>query len=561
MNIPLIREHILTTLRQSNEWDVIVIGGGATGLGTAVEAASRGYKTLLLEKYDFAKGTSSRSTKLVHGGVRYLAQGNLHLVREALHERGLLRRNAPHLVQDRSFVVPGYTWWAQLYYGTGLKLYDLLSGRLSLGHSRFLSERDTLERVPTLKQEGLRGGILYHDGQFDDARLAITLMRTFIDQGGVALNYAPVIGLLKAEETIAGVRVQDAETGEMLDLKGNVVVNATGVFVDAVRRMDDPAASDMLSPSQGVHVVVDQRFLPGNSAMMIPQTEDGRVLFAVPWHGKTLMGTTDTPVDHPEYEPRPLKQEIDFILRTAAQYLSPAPTRSDVLSVFVGQRPLVKAEDTASTASLSREHTIRRSASGLLTITGGKWTTYRKMGEDVVDQIVQQGQLPSHPSVTETLKLHGWTQTPATAPLDVYGSDAVYVQQMPGVDRLLHPRLPYTEAEVRWSARYEMARTVEDVLSRRTRSLLLDAAASLEAAPRVACILAEELGFSPEWQYGQIEAYRSLATGYQLEHSETVQTLAASPLAPAEAVSLNPGSGDRVQECETHSTQYRSLKI
>ncbi len=534
MNTPLIRENILNTLRQSDEWDVIVIGGGATGLGTAVEAASRGYKTLLLEKYDFAKGTSSRSTKLVHGGVRYLAQGNLPLVREALHERGLLRRNAPHLVHDLSFVVPGYTWWSQLYYGAGLKLYDLLSGRLSLGHSRFLSEQDTTERVPTLKQEGLRGGILYHDGQFDDARLAIALMRTLIDQSGVALNYAPVVGLIKTGEKVTGVRAQDVETGETFDLKGKVVVNATGVFVDAVRRMDDPAAQDMLSLSQGVHVVVDQRFLPGSSAMMIPKTEDGRVLFALPWHGKVLIGTTDTPVEQPEYEPRPLEEEIDFILRTAAQYLSPAPTRVDVLSVFVGQRPLVKADDTSSTAALSREHTIGVSNSGLLTITGGKWTTYRKMGEDVVDLVVQQGNLPPQPSVTASLKLHGWTQTPAAAPLDVYGSDATSVQQLPRADRLLHPCLPYIEAEVRWAVRYEMARTVEDVLSRRTRSLLLDAEASLEAAPRVAAILVEELGLSLDWQHGQIEAYRALAIGYLLKEPTETETLCASPLPQAE---------------------------
>ncbi|HEY9624275.1 MAG TPA: glycerol-3-phosphate dehydrogenase/oxidase, partial [Crinalium sp.] len=343
------------------------------------------------------------------------------------------------------------------------------------------------------------------------------LMRTLIDVGGIALNYAPVISLIKTEEKVTGVRARDAETGETFDLKGKVVVNATGVFVDAVRRMDDPTAQDMLSPSQGVHVVVDQRFLPGSSALMIPKTEDGRVLFALPWHGKVLIGTTDTPVEQPEYEPRPLEEEIDFILRTAAQYLSSAPIHADVLSVFVGQRPLVKADDTASTAALSREHTIRVSNSGLLTITGGKWTTYRKMGEDVVDLVVQQGNLPPQPSVTETLKLHGWTQTPVAAPLDVYGSDASSVQQMPGAESLLHPRLPYIEAEVRWAVRYEMARTVEDVLSRRTRSLFLDAEASLEAAPRVAAILVEELGLSLDWQQEQIEAYRALAKGYLLK--------------------------------------------
>lgn len=493
-----------------------MIGGGATGLGTALESASRGFKTLLLEKYDFAKGTSSRSTKLIHGGVRYLAQGNLSLVREALYERGLLHRNAPYLVKNLAFVVPGYTWWSPLYYGAGLKLYDLLSGRLSFGHSQFLNQQDTLNQLPTLKRDRLRGGILYHDGQFDDARLAITLMRTLIDQGGVALNYAPVIGLIKADEKVIGVRVQDAETAEIFELKGQVVINATGVFVDAVRRMDDPSAEEMLSPSQGVHLVVDQRFLPGNSAMMIPHTEDRRVLFALPWHGKTLLGTTDTAVDRLEYEPRALATEIDFILRTTAQYLNPAPTEADVLSLFVGQRPLVKADGTQSTAALSREHTIRTSNSGLLTITGGKWTTYRKMGQDAIDQVIQQGTLPARPSITATLKLHGWTQTPAAAPLDVYGSDANSLRQLPGIDQLLHPRLPYTAAEVLWAVRYEMARSVEDVLARRTRSLFLDAAASLEAAPQVAMLLAAELGVGEDWQQEQLAAYRSLAIGYQL---------------------------------------------
>lgn len=510
------RQHLITQLRQSDEWDFIVIGGGATGLGTAVEAATRGYRTLLLEKYDFAKATSSRSTKLIHGGVRYLAQGNIALVREALHERGLLRRNAPHLVHDLQFVVPGYTLWSQLFYGTGLKIYDLLSGRLSLGHSRFLSEQDTLSQIPTLKAAGLRGGVVYHDGQFDDARLAITLLQTLLDYNGIALNYLPVINLLKQGERVKGVCACDTETGETFELKAKVVVNATGVFVDDVRRMDDPKVSAMLSPSQGAHIVVDKQFLPNDSAMMIPKTEDRRVLFALPWHGKVVIGTTDTPVEHTAYEPRPLAAEIDFILRTAAQYLKPAPTSGDVLSVFVGQRPLVKAKETKSTATLSREHVISVSASGLLTITGGKWTTYRKMGEDVVERAIQLANLYVHPSITSNLHLHGWTQQPIAAPLDVYGSDAASIQELPGPNTLLHPRLPYVEAQVRWATRYELARTVEDILARRTRSLLLDAIASIEAAPRVAAILAEELGRDTAWQQQQIAEYHALAMGYLL---------------------------------------------
>ncbi|MBD2354901.1 glycerol-3-phosphate dehydrogenase/oxidase [Tolypothrix sp. FACHB-123] len=496
----------------------MVIGGGATGLGTAVEAVTRGYRTLLLEKYDFAKGTSSRSTKLIHGGVRYLAQGNIHLVREALHERGLLRRNAPHLVHDLQFVVPGYTWWSQLFYGAGLQIYDLLSGRLSFGHSQFLSEQGTISRLPTLKTAGLRGGVVYHDGQFDDARLAITLWQTLLDYNGVALNYFPVIGLRKLREQITGVMARDGETGETWEIPAKVVVNATGVFVDDVRRMDNPKAASVLSPSQGAHIVVERRFLPGDSAMMIPKTEDGRVLFALPWHDKVVIGTTDTPVENAEYEPRPLAAEIEFILHTAGQYLTPAPIREDVLSVFVGQRPLVKAETTQSTAALSREHVINIADSGLLTITGGKWTTYRKMGEDVVDQAVQLANLSPHPSVTANLHLHGWTQQPITSPLDVYGSDAAKIQELPGADIVLHPRLPYLEAQVRWAARYELARTVEDILARRTRSLFLDAIASIKAAPRVAAILAEELGKDLTWQQQQIAEYHSLAEGYLLNH-------------------------------------------
>ena len=514
MSDALRREDILSVVRSPIQWDVIIIGGGATGLGSAVEAASRGYKTLLLEKYDFAKGTSSRSTKLVHGGVRYLAQGDIGLVREALHERGLLRQNAPHLVKDLSFVVPGYAWWDQLYYGTGLKLYDLLSGNLSLGHSRFLSEQAILNSAPTLNQTGLRGGILYHDGQFDDARLAIALMRTLIDQGGTALNYAPVVDLIKENGTTSGVKVQDIETEEVFDIKGKIVINATGIFVDAIRKMDEPAAKEILAPSQGVHIVVDKTFLPGESAVMIPKTEDGRVLFAVPWHNRILLGTTDTPVEQPAYEPRPLEEEIAFILRTAADYFSPAPTREDVLSVFVGMRPLVQEEDADSTAEISREHAIRTSASGLLTITGGKWTTYRKMGEDAINAVVKRTDLLKRPSVTEQLKIHGWIDRAIATDIDTYGSDRPAVEQLAGADILLSDRLPYTEAEVRWAARQEMARTVEDVLARRTRALLLDAAASIEIAPRAAAILAEELNRDEHWQQQQIETYRELAAGY-----------------------------------------------
>jgi glycerol-3-phosphate dehydrogenase len=508
------RTELLAKIREEQVWDIIVIGGGATGLGSAVDAASRGLKVLLLEAYDFAKGTSSRSTKLVHGGVRYLAQGNVGLVREALRERGLMKQNAPHLVHDMGFVIPAYDWWAGPFYGVGLKLYDVLAGKLKLGSTAMLNRETALEHVPTLETEGLSGGVLYYDGQFDDSRLAITLMRTVFDLGGIALNYTPITGLVKIGGRVAGVFAQDSETGETLEIRGKAVINATGVFVDSIRRMDEPQVPDMLSPSQGVHVVVKKHFQPGKSALMVPKTDDGRVLFAVPWHDHVVIGTTDTPVEKATLEPRPLLEEVEFILKHAQQYLTSDPTPDDVLSVYVGLRPLVKAEGVAGTAALSRDHTLRISSSGLLTITGGKWTTYRRMGQEVVEKALEVGQIPESPSITVNLRLHGYTDTPLPEPLRVYGSDAPQILALEGAEIMLHPELPYSEAEVRWAVRFEMARTIEDILSRRTRALLLGAQASLEAAPRVAQILAEELGQDAAWQSQQLEQYRALAGGY-----------------------------------------------
>ena len=511
------RADIVRAVAEQHPWDVLVIGGGASGLGTAVEAASRGYRTLLIEAHDYAKGTSSRSTKLVHGGVRYLAQGNISLVREALHERGLLKRNAPHLVHDLGFLIAAYKWWSAPFYGIGLKMYDLLAGKLNLRSSRYVGVQEALKHAPTLKREGLKGGILYFDGQFDDSRLAITLLRTLEDHGGTALNHAPVTALHKnAAGKVDGVTVRDEETGQEYHVTAKVVINATGVFVDAVRRMDDPAVKAMLSPSQGVHVVVDRHFLPGDSALMVPRTDDGRVLFAVPWHDHVVIGTTDTPVPEASLEPRALPEEVEFILSTAALYLDPAPTRADVRSVYVGLRPLVRAAEGTDTKALSRDHVIRISDSGLITLTGGKWTTYRRMGEDTVNRAAVQAGLPERLSVTPALHLHGWTTDTLDQHWRVYGSDAARIRELDGAKVLLHPELPYTEAEVRWAARNEQARTVEDVLSRRLRALLLNAKASAEAASRVAAILAEELGKGEVWQATQVTEYQALAAGYQL---------------------------------------------
>lgn len=513
------RSNQIAELHSSRMWDFIIIGGGATGLGTAVDAAARGYKTLLLEQGDFAQGTSSRSTKLVHGGVRYLKQGNITLVLEALRERGLLIQNVPHLVHHLAFVVPLYDWWEGPFYGIGLKLYDMLAGKLGLGPSQILSRDETLQRLPTLEPEGLRGGVIYFDGQFDDARLAICLAQTAVDLGATIINYMKVTALLKDDGLIAGVRAENVLTGEMFECRGRAVINATGVFCDAIRRMDDGQAAMSIAPSQGIHLVLDKSFLAGENAIMVPHTDDGRVLFAIPWHDRTLVGTTDTPVNEIQAEPKPLAEEIEFLLKHAARYLTKDPTPKDVLSVFAGLRPLVKAGQGDSTSALSRDHTLMISSAGLLTITGGKWTTYRKMAEDTVNQAAVLANLPEKPSVTEHLHLHGWQQHEESfAPWQVYGADAPALQRLfqekPAYGERLHPDLPYYAGEVIWAVRHEMACTLEDVLSRRTRALLLDAKASLTIAPQVARLMAQELGFGEQWENQQFELYRALAKSY-----------------------------------------------
>ncbi len=420
------RDDLLQRLdERSAPWDVLIIGGGATGLGTAIEAAARGYRTLLLEQHDFAKGTSSRSTKLVHGGVRYLQQGNVSLVLEALRERGRLLQNAPHLVHDLRFVVPSYDWWEGPFYGIGLKLYDLLAGRAGFGPSVRLSRQETLAFLPTLESDGLRGGVQYYDGQFDDARLAVNMAQTAVDLGATVLNYVQVTALTRQGDVVAGVVARDLEGRREYELEARVVVNATGIFTDAIRRLDDPQAPPMLRLSQGVHIVLDRAFLPTDTAIMVPRTDDGRVLFAIPWHQRVLIGTTDTPVEAAVLEPRPLDEEWDFLLTHAARYLSKDPTPADVLSTFAGLRPLVGNGQNGGTASLSRDHTLHIDRSGLVTITGGKWTTYRKMAEDTIDSAAVVAQLEERPSVTKDLRLHGWHDDDASlGDLAGYGADA-----------------------------------------------------------------------------------------------------------------------------------------
>jgi glycerol-3-phosphate dehydrogenase len=499
---------------------MIVVGGGATGVGVAIDAAARGYDVLLLEQSDFGKGTSSRSTKLVHGGVRYLEQGNVSLVMEALKERGLLLQNAPHLVSNLGFVVPSYDWWEAPFYGIGLKLYNLLAGKYGFGASRILSREETLERLPTIKTEGLKGGVIYFDGQFDDSRLLINLVETACEQGAALINYAQVTELTKdGEGFVDGVKFRDGETGEEFEARGKVVINATGPFADVLRRSADPSVEPMIAPSQGIHLVFDRSFLAGESAIMVPHTSDGRLMFAIPWHGHTVVGTTDTPIAEATIEPVAQEQEIEFILHTASLYLEKKPVRSDILSVFAGIRPLVRSGEAGNTAALSRDHTIRIENSGMVTICGGKWTTYRRMAEDCVNQAATLARLPERPCVTGHLNIHGFH--PAAdkfGHLWMYGSDAPLVRQLeesePRWAESLDGALPYTGAEVVWAVRHEMARTLEDVLARRTRALFLNAQAAIRMAERVVELMAPELGRDQEWQAEQLRSFRQTAGNY-----------------------------------------------
>jgi len=515
-------------------FDFIVIGGGATGLGVAIEAASRGYSTLLLEMHDFAKATSSRSTKLVHGGVRYLQQGNVSLVLEALKERGLLQENAPHLVSNLAFIVPNYDWWEGPFYGIGMKVYDMLAGRQNFGRSKHLSQEETLKHLPTLEPKGLRGGVIYYDGQFDDARLAVNMAQTVVEQGGIALNYVKVNDLVKSDDGVVnGVVATDQESGKEYTLKARAVINATGIFTDSIRRMDDPNARDTLRPSQGVHIVLDKSFLPGDSAIMVPKTDDGRVLFAIPWLDRVVVGTTDTEIDGPSMEPVPMQEELDFLIEHAGRYLVKDPTPDDVLSAFAGVRPLVTRPDAPAgdTSEISREHVLHISKNGLVTISGGKWTTYRKMAEDTIDQAATLADVEERPSVTKHLHIHGWHENPEQfEDLSQYGSDAPGLKGMmrdrPELAERFDKRLPILKAQVIWGTRHEMARQVEDILARRTRSLLLDAKASVDIAPEVAQLMADELDLGQDWVQDQIEAFNKLADNYILD-SETLQVKSA----------------------------------
>ena len=517
---------MIANLQANSIWDIVIIGGGATGLGAAIEATTKGYKTLLLEQYDFVKATSSRSTKLVHGGVRYLAQGNISLVLEALHERGLLRNNAPHLVSNISFVIPSYSWWTIPFYTIGLTIYDLLSGKLSFGKSKPESRHSTIEKIPTIVKKHLRGGILYHDGQFDDSRMGINMAQTIIDNNGTAINYMEVTDLLKANSNVSGVVCVDKESGIEYNIKAKAVVNASGVFVDSILQKDNPSSRHIVKPSQGVHLILDREFLPSDYGLMIPKTRDGRILFALPWYNKIIIGTTDVEKDNAEIEPKATESEVDFILETAGRYLEMKPKRSDVRSVFAGLRPLAApSEEGKKTKEISRSHKIYESKSGLITVIGGKWTTYRQMGVDIINKAEKVMKLPGKKSVTENLHLHGYkADTNFNDPLHYYGSDIIHIEELiektPDLADWLSEDLKINKAMVVWAVREEMARRLEDVLARRTRALFLDAAESIRIASAVANIMAEELSYDDTWINNQVTEFTKLAKGYLLDSKD-----------------------------------------
>lgn len=528
---PVNRDSALAAL--DGAYDVLIIGGGATGLGAAVEAATRGYSTALVESSDFAKATSSRSTKLVHGGVRYLQNGDVPLVREALRERARLRANAPHLVKELGFILPVYRWFDGPYYFAGLKAYDLLAGSSKFAPSRYVGRRKTLERLPALRRSGLHGSISYYDGQFDDARLAIALARTATDRGASVVNYVRALRFTYHKDRIAGAIVRDEETSREYEVRARVVVNATGIFADDVRRLDDRTSLPLLEHSRGSHLIFSRETFPGRDALIIPKTDDGRVLFAIPWHEHVVVGTTEIKVGGALLDPAPVRSEIDYIVAHFNRYLEHPVSRTDALAAFAGLRPLVNKKNVGSTAKLSREHIVDVSASGLVTIAGGKWTTYRKMAQDTIDTAVREARLPASTSSSAHLGLHGSTMqgSPSDDDYAAYGTDCAALRALEAQDPALHerldPRLPYTCAEVVFAVREEMARTVDDVLSRRTRASFLDASAAAAAAPLVAAMLAAELGRDDRWRNDQSESFRSLLASNVASYYDAVETTAA----------------------------------
>ena len=531
------RGALIGALKKGEIFDLLVVGGGATGCGIALDAATRGLRTALVEQGDFASGTSGRSTKLVHGGVRYLEAAFLHadpvqfnLVCDALHEREILLRIAPHLCRRLAFVIPAYGWLEIPYLLSGLKLYDLLAGKSGLGASRMLGAEEALLLAPMLKRRGLKGGLLYYDGQFNDARMNLALALGALREGAAAVNYLQAVGLCKEKGRVVGARVRECFTGETWEIRARCVVNACGPSGDALRSMDEPDAAPLLSVSSGVHIVLDRRFAPPETGITIPKTEDGRVLFLLPWQGHCLVGTTDRPAEPCEH-PAAEEQDVDYLLRHLQRHFDLKVERADVRAVWAGLRPLLGTAGVRGTAELARDHQLSVSSSGLISIFGGKWTTYRKMAEDTVDFAVQQeGLTPGNGCCTDRIVLPGGenfrfeAEQELQAGFDLTAEEARHLSSAYG-DRAeevaLHCRLegrerlaaghPYLRGELLWAVRREMVQCPVDFLARRIPLALLDLEAARTAVPYVLEVLAAELG----WDEGRLarereEVYRRL---------------------------------------------------
>ncbi len=487
------RDAMIKKADETDFWDVIVIGGGATGLWIAYDAALRGFNTILLEKDDFASAASSKSTKLIHGGVRYLKQGQLFLVQEALNERRTLASIAPHLVHAKPFIIPYYKWYERFYYGLGMSLYDFLAGPIEDESHRYLPDNQVLTRCPTLNSENLHGGCLFYDGQFDDTRFSIELAKMAALHDATLLNYTPVISLIKQGDRVEGVMARDLINNQELEIHGRVVINAAGIFSDEIRKLDDQAAPPMMVFSRGSHIVLDKEFLSGETALVFPKTRDGRLAFCIPWHGKVLVGTTDVPTEKPLQEAHPTHEEIEFLLNAAGEYLTKKPRLHHIKSCFAGIRPLVKRSD-ASTAKLSRSHKITTSKSHLITIAGGKWTIARKMAEDTIDHAIGAHLLENISCKTTKMPFEELTHSHK--------------------GEKLHPHLSYTDDDIKIAIEHEMAQTLTDLLARRTRCLFLDVKATLEIAPQVAATLQKLLAQTDAFREEQIEKFKTFARPY-----------------------------------------------
>ncbi|KAH8283525.1 hypothetical protein KR018_004947, partial [Drosophila ironensis] len=537
------RPQQIKSLMGDQDFDVLIIGGGATGAGCALDSVTRGLKTALVEQDDFASGTSSRSTKLIHGGVRYLQKAILGLdfeqyrmVKEALQERATMLESAPHLTHALPIMLPVYTWWQVPYYWVGIKCYDLVAGDRNVKSSYYLSKKDALELFPMLKKDKLCGAIVYYDGQQDDARMCLAVALTAARYGATVCNHVEVKELLKKDDgsgkqVLCGAKVKDHISGKEFTVKAKCIINAAGPFTDNIRKMDDPITKNICSPSSGVHIVLPGYYSPDQMGLLDPSTSDGRVIFFLPWKGHTIAGTTDVPCKV-NRTPIPTGKEIQFILNEVRKYLDMEVRSGDVLSAWSGIRPLVSDPNKHDTQSLARNHIVHVSPSNLVTIAGGKWTTYRVMAEHTIDAAIKACDLtPKHRhTMTTSLKIEGaqgWTPTMyirlvqdcglecevAQHLAKSYGDRAFAVSKMasltgkrwPIIGNRIHPEFPYIDAEIRYGVR-EYACTAVDMIARRLRLAFLNVQAAQEALPLIVDIMGEELNWSKDKKERQIKA-------------------------------------------------------